>query len=344
MRPSLALAALLCVAIVGVALPPSLAAQADDRPPASALELLELRLTLAGTGRCEDGDLYASYRDDLEGRIGGERTLVTLGSEEGMSGRLTRRLEIAHCAALCPDGACAGECTWTERVEGEAAVTLVEEALTISPIAERSRVETDRGGCPASVVVPEGTSTSRSLAVAGVGPSEPLRGGRSYRLDEGGEPVGTLRVLGVCEGSRSAGGDEEPRTALVRAPVAAALAAHGARAGPEVVAVRDTRDERVIRFHVRLGAGNEPLPVLACLKREAAAGRVAEGSLAGAGHLLVGGVQRVGSRTRVSMRVVVVETAEVVAQGMGDATGSDGAAVRRAATDAVRALGWPFAR
>ena len=62
------------------------------------------------------------------------------------------------------------------------------------------------------------------------------------------------------------------------------------------------------------------------------------GSVEGAAFLVLGSVQVTSDATRVSMRLVVVETSEIKETGTGDASGAGTDAIQAAAEDALAGL------
>jgi hypothetical protein len=121
------------------------------------------------------------------------------------------------------------------------------------------------------------------------------------------------------------------------AALAAALGASCYDAGPGSVHVSPQRG--LPCFQVRLGQSGSPLPTLACIEQHIEQGDVPEGSLEGAKTMLLGCIQQVGGRTRVTVREIKVETGEVLRAGKGDADGTDDRSVQEAAETALRNMG-----
>jgi len=84
-----------------------------------------------------------------------------------------------------------------------------------------------------------------------------------------------------------------------------------------------------------------PLPSGDCIDQMIASGAVPPGSLKGAHYMVAGAVQQAGGVTRVTVRIVRVETGEIVATAMADVNGTDAAAVQRAANEAMKKLPMP---
>lgn len=94
-------------------------------------------------------------------------------------------------------------------------------------------------------------------------------------------------------------------------------------------------------FVVRLDEDGNPLPTQPCLEQIIQKGMVPEGSLSAAASLLMGCIQQAGQRTRITVRIVDVETGEVQETGMGEADGTDEEAIDEAMDEALENLG-PF--
>lgn len=100
-----------------------------------------------------------------------------------------------------------------------------------------------------------------------------------------------------------------------------AMRAKGYAVGPEHVFVYDQRDQgNLLRFVVRMGHDNNPLPTKDCIDELIGQGAVPPGSLEGAKELLFGSVQTAGSMNRVGVRTVNVETGVISGAGKGDGT------------------------
>lgn len=135
-----------------------------------------------------------------------------------------------------------------------------------------------------------------------------------------------------CDDTDARVGEESDEAEALRRAVASALAARGARIGPEHVIVQ--RDG-LLSFAVYLRASDrQPRHHIDCLVREAEEGNL-ELPLPGALHLILGGVQHAADQTRVTMRVAEVETSVVLDAGMGQSQGTGEAAMTEAAHDAA---------
>jgi hypothetical protein len=98
--------------------------------------------------------------------------------------------------------------------------------------------------------------------------------------------------------------------------------------------VKVTTVDSMFHLMVRLTADAMPLPQV-----PDDTGDLAPGSVQGAQLMVVGSVQRLDGGTRVSMRVLKVETSEILQAGQGDAMGTANKdAVQAAAEDALAAL------
>jgi hypothetical protein len=118
--------------------------------------------------------------------------------------------------------------------------------------------------------------------------------------------------------------------------VAAAMSQNGDRTDLTSVTLRN--EGGIISISQRLDGHMCSLPSGTCLDQMIASGGVAPGTLKGAEYTLAGAVQQINGRTRVTLRIVDVETGVIVATGLGDADGTDGAAVTRATDAAMKQL------
>jgi len=99
------------------------------------------------------------------------------------------------------------------------------------------------------------------------------------------------------------------------------MRAKGYDIGPDNVYIYDQRDRGgMLRFVVRMGHKNNPLPTGECINEQIAGGQVPPGSLEGAKEMLFGSVQFAGTMKRVGVRTVDVETGVVTGAGKGDGT------------------------
>ncbi|MBC8063322.1 MAG: hypothetical protein H7Y17_00705 [Chlorobia bacterium] len=117
------------------------------------------------------------------------------------------------------------------------------------------------------------------------------------------------------EGDTSEGGE-------LKKSVIDGMKARGYDIGPDNVYIYDQRSTGgMLRFVVRMGHKNNPLPTGECINEQIAGGQVPPGSLEGAKELFFGSVQFSGTMKRVGVRTVDVETGVVTGAGKGDSTG-----------------------
>ena len=147
-----------------------------------------------------------------------------------------------------------------------------------------------------------------------------------------------------CDGTDLRSGVESDEAEALRRAVASTLANRGARIGPEHVHVRSAGGT-LLAFSVFLESeSRQPRHTVDCQMAEAEAGNL-ELPLQSALHAVFGMAQEAGDRTRVTMRVVEVETSIVIDAGMGTVDGT-GEAATTAAADAAAdqvdfgAFGW----
>ncbi len=142
-----------------------------------------------------------------------------------------------------------------------------------------------------------------------------------------------------CDGTEHRSGLESEEAEALRRAVASALASRGARIGPEHVHVR-TVSGPLLGFSVFLESqSRQPRHSFDCQMAEYEAGNL-ELPLQSALHAVFGMVQEAGGRTRVTMRVVEVETSIVIDAGMGTVDGIGEAATTAAAHDAASQIGF----
>jgi hypothetical protein len=136
-----------------------------------------------------------------------------------------------------------------------------------------------------------------------------------------------------CTGSDSADG--------VDGAIARGISADGINVGLDQISTSTTNGLEQILIRTN---NHCPLPDAACTDEAIAQGRTPPGSLKGADNLIIGAVQQSGGVTRVTLRVVNVETGEIVATGLGDANGTGAAAVQQATSIAMRSVqnGFPM--
>jgi hypothetical protein len=279
------------------------------------------------------------YHEEVVGTVAlSEAAAGYYAGQHYVGRRLERRVEAVYRGMRGFDP---GEpCAWTLNATAPVRVTFrALEAdvweLTIVSDRDKASIQTNKGSCPASEITLDRPFLATVVTLEG---PTPFAAGRVYRVSEDREPYRlTLTVLDVCDGTTFRDGPKDAHSESVRDAVASGLHAHGSTAGPEVVGIAQSS---IVEFNVRLGRGHEPLPNRACLEEHIKAGDVDEGALAGAKHLLVGGVQEVDGQTRVTVRTVDVATGEVVATGKADASGPD--AVGSAMRQAIAQLGWSF--
>ncbi|MFN8139555.1 MAG: hypothetical protein U0R49_07135 [Fimbriimonadales bacterium] len=98
-----------------------------------------------------------------------------------------------------------------------------------------------------------------------------------------------------------------------------AMREKGYQVSNEHVYVYDQRPSGgLLRFVVRMGHNNNPLPTGQCIEERIQRGEVPPGSLEGAKELLFGSVQEAGDMKRIGVRTVDVETGVVTGAGKGD--------------------------
>jgi len=137
-----------------------------------------------------------------------------------------------------------------------------------------------------------------------------------------------------CDGTDRRSGVESEEAEALRRAVASALGSRGARIGPEHVHVR-TVSGPLLGFSVFLEAQTrQPRHSFDCQMAEHEAGNL-ELPLQSALHAVFGMVQEAGDQTRVTMRVVEVETSIVIDAGMGTVDGTGEAATTAAAHEAA---------
>lgn len=153
--------------------------------------------------------------------------------------------------------------------------------------------------------------------------------GSIFNAERGYDPSGTVATPGQtgrqrlaqsarCRHAETPAGGEygEFQKAVVDA-----MRAKGYTVGPEHVFVYDQRDQgNLLRFVVRMGHNNNPLPTKDCIDELIGHGAVPPGSLEGAKELMFGSVQTAGSMNRVGVRSVDVETGVITGAGKGDGT------------------------
>ena len=97
--------------------------------------------------------------------------------------------------------------------------------------------------------------------------------------------------------------------------------------------VKVTTSSGLFQLMVRLTEDAKPLPQV-----PDDTSNLAPGSVQGAMKMVLGAVQILDAACRVTMRVVNVETSEILETGKGDASGSTKDAVQAAAVDALAGL------
>ena len=117
----------------------------------------------------------------------------------------------------------------------------------------------------------------------------------------------------------------------VQAALTAAFQAHGVPVDDDGVKV--TGDNTMWHLMVRLLEDGTPLPQI-----PDDTSNLAPGSVLGAKRMVIGAVQNMSEATRVTMRIINVETSEILETGLGDATGGTQDSVQHAAEDAMAHL------
>ncbi|TVR88550.1 MAG: hypothetical protein EA416_13285 [Trueperaceae bacterium] len=142
-----------------------------------------------------------------------------------------------------------------------------------------------------------------------------------------------------CDGTDRRSGLEGDEAEALRRAVASALASRGARVGPEHVHVY-TVSGPLLGFSVYLETQTrQPRHTIDCQVAEHDAGNL-ELPLQSALHAVFGMVQEAGGRTRVTMRVIEIETSIVIDAGMGTVDGTGEAATTAAAHEAASQIGF----
>jgi hypothetical protein len=163
------------------------------------------------------------------------------------------------------------------------------------------------------------------------------------------DPAGTVAVPGDTSRQRLAQsarckleGAAAQDNSDLRAALAGALRKHGApSATPDDLWVVEEEGSggNLYRWGFRLGRGNRLLGSIPCLRQQEAAGTLPAGGVEGSLHMVVGMIQHAGDATRVTARVVDVETAVVLDAGKGTVTGTDPNAVGQGADQALGNMG-----
>ncbi len=111
-----------------------------------------------------------------------------------------------------------------------------------------------------------------------------------------------------------------------------AFQSQGVAAGPEHVTISDTqKDSQYFTFFLRVSRDRCLLPHIRAISRQC----IRKGSQEGATYILIGSVQRVVKRTRANVRIVRVETGEIISTGKGDSNGTDTQAIEEAVGKAL---------
>lgn len=154
--------------------------------------------------------------------------------------------------------------------------------------------------------------------------------------------VGNAAVNRIIHAGTLQREEAEPQGVTLEGYKQAAIAAInqlGAKAAGENVDV-DFSEGGMMRFSVRLGQhGNAVLPSSQTIEAHTKAGDAAPGSIEGAPKLLLGALQQFEGLTRITVRVVRTETAEILTTGKGDTDGTNEAAVQKAIVLALRDMG-----
>lgn len=144
-----------------------------------------------------------------------------------------------------------------------------------------------------------------------------------------------------CDGTDVRDGLDTPGAESVRTGIADAVTATGSAIGPEHVAVNGEADAGPLTYSLRLGRDGQPLHSGECIVHQFHQGAITPGVEEPASQLMVGMVQHVADRTRVTVRVVDVETGRIEDAGTGDADGTDEAAIDAATSAAIDGLATP---
>jgi hypothetical protein len=188
-------------------------------------------------------------------------------------------------------------------------------------------------------------ASNAAVASSAAAPVAPLPAQRSGPLTF--NPGGTVAVPGETGRQRLAQSGRcvppdvnlSSRASKLQESVADALSSHDHLTNPDDVQVNNRyAGHPLTTFAVRLSADNRPLPTLACLKNQIAEGNVPPGSIEGANKVLLGSVQQANNQTRVTSRIVDVESGEILATGKGDAAGTDQNAIDQAADKSIANL------
>jgi hypothetical protein len=123
-----------------------------------------------------------------------------------------------------------------------------------------------------------------------------------------------------------------------RNDLTAALRSRGAAVDSRDVSVTGSIAAGTAKIEVRLGANNRALPSLECVDEAIANGTAGPQSQAGAQRLLLGAIEQANGTTRVTLRVVDVATGQILSSALGDAPGTNDAAIAGAAGAAAGKL------
>lgn len=156
----------------------------------------------------------------------------------------------------------------------------------------------------------------------------------------------SLRPVGErphpCDNTDIREGLISPEAEMLRESVASALAARGAKIGPEHVVVlapegQGSQGFDMLRYTVPLqSSDNQPRHNMNCLVEKIESGEIEPGTLIGAGEMIFGMVQQIEGKTRITMRRTKVETSMVIDAGMSTVEGTGHDAVTQAATEAAK--------
>lgn len=108
--------------------------------------------------------------------------------------------------------------------------------------------------------------------------------------------------------------------------------AQGIDIGPQHLLVEDDKGGDLIRFVVRLDRDSCVLPDGQCVVEAVTDGTVPEGKQVVAAYHLYGSIQQAGTKTRVSTRVVSIETGIIQRSGKADASGAGAISTATAAS------------
>lgn len=149
-----------------------------------------------------------------------------------------------------------------------------------------------------------------------------------------------IRVTGDCPEEEEAkvdvsdSGQIDPMTEKLRAALLRVLSDHGPELDDSSVKVESWGAEGLWRFAIRISDEGCILPTL-----DSIANCSSSKAQVSASRLLIGSLQVAGGASRVTARIIDVETGEILTASKGDSTGTDTDALVQAASDAIGGLG-----